>query len=276
MEQSRGLWPAVPGFGIDGLYEDLVDDFPLDFTCKIYVYLNTIHFLFVSNGCFMKKLIAAACVMASVLWSPVQAATTTLNWADSGWYKSSGEHFAGNTNYIAGYCDAVGCLANAGDFRNFFVFNTAPVAGTVTSGILRLRNGNVPVGGVYSIFDVTTPITTLLMGGFGLTSVYDDLGSGVLYGSATVESSDVVGRAFVDVVLNAQAIAAINAGNGLFAIGGNFDSTMFAFGGTNTDERRQLILQTNDVPEPSSVALSALGVGLVAAARRRKLLPAAR
>jgi hypothetical protein len=224
----------------------------------------------------MKKLIAATCVLASMFCSAAQAATTTLTWVDSGSYTAAGFHNPTNTNYLAGNCVDPWCQTVQGDFRNFFVFDTAPLAGNVTSGILRLRNGFVPVGGVYSIFDVTTPITTLRTGGDGLTGIYDDLGPGVLYGSATVESSDVVGRAFVDVVLNAQAIAAINAGNGLFALGGNFDSTMFAFGSTNTDERRQLILQTNDVPEPSSVALSALGVGLVAAARRRKLLPAAR
>jgi hypothetical protein len=222
----------------------------------------------------MKKLIAAACVMASVLGS-AQAATTTLTWVDSGAYTAAGAHDPANTNYIAGNCVEPWCQTVPGDFRNFVVFNTVPLAGPVTSGILRLRNGFVPVGGVYSIFDVTTSITTLLAGGTGLTGIYDDLGSGVFYGSTTVESSDVTGRAFVDVVLNAQAIAAINASNGLFALGGNFDSTMFAFGGTNTDERRQLILETNDVPEPSSVALCALGVGLVAAARRRKQPPVA-
>ena len=222
----------------------------------------------------MKKLIAAACVMASVLGS-AQAATTTLTWVDSGAYTAAGAHDPANTNYIAGNCVEPWCQTVPGDFRNFVVFNTVPLAGPVTSGILRLRNGFVPVGGVYSIFDVTTSITTLLAGGTGLTGIYDDLGCGVFYGSTTVESSDVTGRAFVDVVLNAQAIAAINASNGLFALGGNFDSTMFAFGGTNTDERRQLILETNDVPEPSSVALCALGVGLVAAARRRKQPPVA-
>lgn len=223
----------------------------------------------------MKKLIAATCVLASMLCSAAQAATTTLTWVDSGSYTAAGLHDSSNTNYVAGNCVSPWCQTSPGDFRNFFVFDTAPLAGTVTSGILRLRNGYVPVGGVYSIFDATTPITALRAGGTGLTGIYDDLGSGVLYGSATVESSDVVGRAFVDVVLNAQAIAAINASNGLFALGGDFGSTMFAFGGTNTDERRQLILQTNDVPEPSSVALCALGVGLVAA-RRRKLPAAAR
>ncbi|CAN7659166.1 PEP-CTERM sorting domain-containing protein [Pseudorhodoferax sp. LjRoot39] len=224
----------------------------------------------------MKKLIAAASVMASVLWSPAQAAPTTLTWVDSGAYTAAGFANPASTNYLAGNCVDPWCQTIQGDFRNFFVFDTAPLVGTVTSGILRLRNGFVPVGGVYSIFDVTTPITALREGGTGLTGVYDDLGSGVLYGSTPVESSDVTGRAFVDVVLNAAAIAAINASNGLFALGGNFDSTMFAFGGTNTDERRQLILEINDVPEPSSVALCALGVGLVAAARRRKLPTAAR
>jgi hypothetical protein len=224
----------------------------------------------------MKKLIASACAMASLLWLPVQAAPTALTWVDSGAYTAAGLHNLTNTNYLAGNCIDPWCQTTQGDVRNFFVFDTSPLAGTVTSGILRLRNGFVPVGGVYSIFDVTTSTATLRAGGSGLTGIYDDLGSGVLYGSTPVQSSDVTGRAFVDVVLNAQAIAAINASNGLFALGGSFDSTMFAFGGTNTDERRQLILETTEVPEPSSVALCALGVGLVAAGRRRKLGLAAR
>lgn len=227
-------------------------------------------------GFLMKKLIAATCVLSSMFCAAAQAATTTLTWIDSGAYTAAGFHNPANTNYLAGNCVDPWCQTAQGDFRNFFVFNTAPLAGTVTSGILRLRNGFVPVDGVYSVFDVTTPVTSLLAGGTGLANIYDDLGSGILYGSTPVVSTDVTGPAFVDVVLNAAAIAAINASNGLFALGGNFDSTMFAFGGTNTDERRQLILKTNDVPEPSSVALCALGVGLVGAARRRKLPAAAR
>lgn len=208
-----------------------------------------------------KLLIALLLASASVL----SHATTVIQWADSGAYSSQGDHSPSNTNYIAGFCPDCGNK----NFRNFFVFDTSSIVGQVTSAILRLRAGNIPGNGTYTLFDVTTPVTALRAGGSGLTDIYADLGSGTRYGSTALTSVQTSG--LVDITLNADAIAAINARPGLFALAGTYDTPdSFAFGGTDADERRQLRLETNAVPEPASMALVGLGLCAIFGARKRK------
>lgn len=217
----------------------------------------------------MRKLLSSIALCAAAVCSTSAIATTVINWSDSGSYDDTGAHRKTTTNYVAGPCFI--CQGPPGtQYHNFFVFDTSAVQGTVTSGILRLRPGYVAADGIYSLFDVSTPIPVLLAGGLGLLSVYDDLGSGTSYGSASVLTSQSMSRDFVDVVLNEDAIKAINANRGLFALGGSFAADAHAFGGTYTDEQRQLRLETIDVPEPPSIGLLGAGLALLATLRRRR------
>lgn len=152
--------------------------------------------------------------------------STTLDAIDSGFYQEDGEgsrfNDPNNRNYIAGSDGAT-------DHHNFFVFEI-PNGQTFTSATLLLFNtGGFPCPSgyfspnpteLYELYDVTTPVATLIPAtGTGLVGIYEDLGSGTLFGSQTVSAAD--NGAIVSISLNADAIAAINSAAGSqFAIGG--------------------------------------------------------
>jgi hypothetical protein len=172
--------------------------------------------------------------------------------ADSGWYNSTGLHDPFNGNYL------VGLPPDApGQYRNWFVFDVPAVSGSITSARLELFN---PSGGyssvdgseTYTLFDVSTPIGTLTAGGSGLTGIYDDIGTGVSYGSVTVTSAS--NGQLVVVNLNAAGIAALTAAQGgQIAIGGALTSlsgsaAQYLFGFTNGTLVRQLVISTSEPP----------------------------
>jgi hypothetical protein len=193
------------------------------------------------------------------------AGATTITATDSGWYNDAGIHDASNQNYIAGLCSDCG----GARYRNFFVFDLSSIAGSITSAILRLDTANVVSSGIYDLFDVSTPISTLMAGGSGLTGIYNDLGSGSTFGSIGLLNTQ--DHQLVDITFNANGLAALNASSGLFAVGGTYTSARYhAFGGSNEFMTRQLIIETANVPEPFTIALLALGLFGIAAVRRRR------
>ena len=187
--------------------------------------------------------------------------TITLDYVDSGWWNSFGEHEATNDNYFVGQVPD--------EYRNFFVFDLAGVSGLIVDAQLRLTN---PFGGfsstdpteIYSLFDVSTPISALSASGFGDTGIFDDLGTGATLGSQTVSFAD--DGQIVSVSLGQAGLSSLNAAEGgLFALGGALttlaggavEQFLFGFSG-QPDNVRQLVLTLADMSDVYRVTADAL------------------
>jgi hypothetical protein len=182
------------------------------------------------------------------------------NDASTGWYDQTGYHDSANPNYAVGNCYSLACSLPLGPFgtNDYFVFDLSGVTGPITSASLSIYNPGAPpsdgffgVPGTLSIYDVTTPISALEASNAGAVSVYNDLGSGVLYGSVGVSAAD--NGQFVNITLNSAALTLLNANVG----------NQVAFGGS-------LGPFISAVPEPLSLSLFGAGLAGVGALRRRK------
>ena len=174
-------------------------------------------------------------------------ATTTLNAVDSGWWDSTGYHDSTNKNYAAGRSGGI-------DLHDYFVFDLTSVTNPIASAQLDLLN---PAGGytspapteTYSVFDASTPVSSVEADGVGETAIFDDLGSGTNFGAQTVSAAD--DDEIVPVTLNAAAVSSLNSSRGtqvavggaLTTLAGTDDQVVFGYGGSNTDTR-QLVLTT--------------------------------
>lgn len=156
-------------------------------------------------------------VVLTLIGSPQQ--TVTLNAVNMGWYDSTGSHSSANPNYYVGE----DTLTNDTKlYRNFFVFN-APVSSysiisaelIVNDYICSSPNGRE----TYVLYDVTNDISAVEAGGSGFTNIYDDLGSGDVYGIRTISTNETGERAIIP--LNYGFINDLTAAaGGQIALGG--------------------------------------------------------
>ena len=171
---------------------------------------------------------------------------------NAGWWSPTHENFDENDNYFVGSIDLG---AGLDDHHNFFTFDLAALDATVTDAELRIARGGVndTSGGFgsveYTLWDVTTDETTLNENNGTSQAIFDDLGSGISYGSILV--SDDGSPDPLVIALNQNALDLINRRAGEF----------FSIGGA---------LPAPEVPEPASMALLLLGGGAAAFRARRR------
>lgn len=224
-----------------------------------------------------KILLAATAIWLSAASLPAAAAVILS--ADQGWYNSSGYHSPSNNNIAVGNNDG---------YRNFFAFNLGTISGTITGASLKIYGGNgayyngANTSEIYNIYDYTGNKVPMLSG-FGGTAAYNDLGSGSLYGSTTVNY--LLGSAgpmheVTIASLSAAAISDMNAAlagtDHLFIIGGASPSLLagqYLWSGSGSTPAAELSIEVQPataVPTPDTLPLIAAGgLGLLFFRRHR-------
>lgn len=211
----------------------------------------------------------------SLVWcftGAASAATVTLTADLRGNYASDGVSslVTNSSSYFAGYHSETGLI-----YRNWFGFDLAGVSGVVVGAQLVLSTAQYFSGEAsetYGLYQVTTPASQL---GSNSVSIFQDLGSGPAYGSATLGTANAYQTIAID--LGAAALNDLNTAlGGRFALGGGLTSLNLSganeavfgnsTGGTNLS---RLVLTTVPVPLPASALLLASGLLGLGAWRRR-------
>jgi hypothetical protein len=185
----------------------------------------------------------ASASQAAVLGAVAQP--IALRASAGGLWDSTGSHNAASSSYEVGQVPPL-------QERNFFVFDLSGQTLPIVSASLNLTD--VPGGyhsslasDTYGLFDVSTPVAALAASGTGQTGIFNDLGSGVSYGSQTITMAN--DGTVISTPLNAAGIAAFNSSRGgLFAVGGALTSisgsstqVLFGSSGNPTDTMQLLI-----------------------------------
>lgn len=229
-------------------------------------------------GMMFRAFSAAALLVASIGSTPVSAATffvfgdspsgaqtltvngtTTWTAKQTGWFDSTGHHSAAQANYFTGsLIDWMGTM----EYRSFFSFQPL---GPVTSASITIGNAlgngyaNYTGGALeLTLYDVSSSIVGLL-GYNGATSIFNDLGSGTVFGKVRIDAA----AASYTIALNQAGVDAVNAAY--------YNASYFTLGG-------RLTTVPSSVPEPAAWALLIGGVGVAGGAlrtRRRTAMTAA-
>jgi hypothetical protein len=234
--------------------------------------------MFISFGISTSRALRAL-VLLPLLLIGQPAAALIIPATDTGWYRDDGTHDPDNVNYVTGFATDWAISQIPTEWRNFFVFDLSGV-GLVSSATLRaylvtelgFRGPGYlspDASETWGLYDVSTNLGDLTEGAGGV-GAFSDLGSGVAFGQAIVSASDM--GSFIEVTLNAAALASIGSAGGLWALGGRLldlggadPEVIFAF--SDQDPRVELEL-TRAVPAPTTSFLLALGLGALCWTRR--------
>jgi hypothetical protein len=152
------------------------------------------------------------CAAGYTCTGAICARVFTIDAFQRGWWDAAGNHTSANDNTYTGNI-------SGGGYNSYFSFNLAGVTGTVISAQLQLELEawfSPDASETCSIWDVATSCPSLEADGTNPT-IYNDLQSGVQYGSNTFLSTGV-GTVY-PIALNAQGISNIQA-----ALGGCFST----------------------------------------------------
>lgn len=129
------------------------------------------------------------------------------------------------SNTLTGFRDGI-------EHRSYFVFDVSSLSQPVVGATLRLLNKryySTENSETIELFDVKPENRTQLVGGFQRRDIFDDLGEGTTYGTATLTTTppqtdfDNLVEEYFEVTLTAAAIADINQaaarGDGFFSLG---------------------------------------------------------
>ena len=167
-----------------------------------------------------------------VLGGSAEAATLTLGASEQGWYRQDGRNNGGpgkiGNTFTGEFKDPD--VSEVLEFRSFFNFDVSDLESEIEGATLRLPQDLYFSGDsseTVTVYDVTSATSDELASdppsaeGLG---IFDDLGSGAVYGEGTVFGTPGVNplTGFLEITLSAAAISSLNEarlGSGDFSLG---------------------------------------------------------
>jgi hypothetical protein len=230
----------------------------------------------------LKNLMRHAFVSAVTLACSLSASATQVTLStdqsrfnastNQGWWADNTSNDTLNANHFTGSSMQEGA---PGNYRSFYTFDLSGVAGPINGATLRVMRGYQSGLVDLQLWDVTSGAGAVNDNGSMNPTIFDDLGSGVAYGSYLIDTGDYSDN--LTLALNANALADLNAAHGFLTIGAALQGMPeeYIFSGTGRDVT-YLDLEIGsvpggDVPEPSSAALLVISAAALALARRRRI-----
>jgi len=221
---------------------------------------------------FLNTALAGLILSVSCLVNVANAGLISFDSIDNGWYKSDGYHDTSNINTYTG------CLSTTYCYNSFYNFDFSNLLQnvTITSASITFHSNGTLISPYSSmnlqLWDVTTVVGT----GSSL-AVYNDLMSGKKYGNASVFGTGKILMPEVIVDLNLSSIMdmesqqyfSIGASNASAEMNNNMQEIFWSGSGLSSAARID-ISYTTDVPEPSTLAIFALGMMGLASRRFKK------